>query len=263
MAQGRAGHTAAVAHPVSRSSTTPLSLPPTLSVYSLCLSNVEVIFALLEFLLAMSVTRELLSSAYRALHPASAESGIPHYNAFVMHLAVNITVFLLVLWRLAQRLRLPVGELLQRLGLTLPQLLSASTFSRMTLAVIVLHSLGFAGMILSQRLYNAGGSSIFSLSNYYHKDSDELDWNMSATHSAAQPLRRRPACSHSTHVHRCAALSPLCCCDCAGSATCCCWLRYVRSWSSALSSTVSSTFGQTRQQALLPLTSNCRLLLLC
>ena len=182
----RDGHSAAVEQPTSGSATLPpLSLPPTASLYSLSLSSVEVIFALMEFLLAMSVTRELLSSAYRALHPASPDS-VPRYNAFVMHVAVNVTVFLLVLWRLAQRLRLPVSELLQRLGLTLPQLLSASTFSRMTLAVIALHSLGFAGMILSQRLYSPGGSSIFSLSNYYHKDSGELDWNMSAAASASQ-----------------------------------------------------------------------------
>ena len=128
----------------SSTSSSPFHLPPTLTVYDFSLCTVEVIFSLLEFILSMLIIKESLLKLYHALHPAS---DIPSYNHFLIHLLVNAAVMAFVGWRLASRLGLSVPALMDRLGLDVQTLTSKQTWGRMTVAIIALHTLGFAGMV--------------------------------------------------------------------------------------------------------------------
>ena len=120
------------------------SFPPPISLYDLSLSLVEAVFSLGEFIVAMAVIKETLMKLYHALHHTDT---IPPYNLFAMHVAINASVMALVAWRLASRLGVPVHALVDKLGLGLTELLSSKAWGKLTVAVIVLHTLGFAGMV--------------------------------------------------------------------------------------------------------------------
>ena len=163
------------------SAVTPASnapLPPTLTYYNFSLALVEVLFSLMEFLFALVVIKECLTSLYTALHSDSPTP--PPYNAFLLHLLTNVLTLNIVTFRLAQRLRVPWLSLPDRLGLTQPRLSST------TAAVVALHTVGFVGMLVSQWYF---GERLFSLRNYYAKGGDELEPAMISDMLLLAPLR--------------------------------------------------------------------------
>ena len=153
-------------------------LPPTLTYYNFSLALVEVLFSLMEFLFSLVIIKECLHSLYTTLHPS--DPAIPPYNAFLIHLLTNSLTLLIVSFRLAQRLQLPLPTLPARLGLTQLHL------SHMTTAVLVLHTIGFVGMCISQWWF---GETLFSWRNYYTKSGDELEPAMISDMLILAPLR--------------------------------------------------------------------------
>jgi hypothetical protein len=121
-----------------------LHVPSTVTLYDCTLCGVECILSLMEFIFSMTFLKEAVMKFYHSLH---ATSDIPAYNHFLLHLLINAAVMALVTWRLAHRLTLPFGTVVERLGLGWQELLSTRTWGTMTLLVIVLHTLGFAGMV--------------------------------------------------------------------------------------------------------------------
>ena len=164
--------------PTSVTTASNAPLPPTITYYNFSLALVEVLFSLMEFLFSLVVIKECLNPLYTTLHPSNPT--VPPYNAFLIHTLTNALTLAIVCYRLAQRLHLPLPTLPARLGLV--QLRVSHT----TAIVLVLHTVGFLGMCVSQWWF---GERLFSMRNYYTKAGDELEPAMISDMLLLAPLR--------------------------------------------------------------------------